>query len=372
MKKTVCILLAAVMILLGGCGKKEINIIRNEEAIKPARLAVPAELEGHDYVQLLSFDGANGIFAVNREDADRDGHETAELVVYDVHKEKTVQYLTVNLKNGTVTDAMKQGDWLYYVEHYFDEGKYILKANNGLETVQLLETVTDRGYETGIYFEEVEGGFLVCSAKADIENERYVYSFYTLSEDGPELKGPENLHNYSSNMEMKILDVEYDRENNEENHELDLWEYSIEDDSKIFVYKWDGAMRETVFMGPALPAGFVKVMGDYVFHYSENTANGGSYMMLTVTDTVNNTSRDIDFVDMQSFVSINDSYAVYKYGTPDVNIVQIEISGRDITFTPVDIDFMDVTRQNIATSRDNCLIKVQRMDKPEVELYLLK
>ena len=123
MRKILSVLFLAAVLMLTACGpeaKKEINVIKNEESVKPVQLSVPRELEGHMYVELMSFDGEYAVFRIDRAAVNENERETAEIVVYNVKSEKTVQYINLNLKKGLVTDAVKQGDWLYYVTYYPD------------------------------------------------------------------------------------------------------------------------------------------------------------------------------------------------------------------------------------------------------------
>ena len=178
----------------------------------------------------------------------------------------------------------------------------------------------------------------------------------------------EEIQTYDTDTDMKITAVDYDRENNV----LTLWTDNIVTDNTIEVNRWTGGEKEKLFSTPVVQSRFMKIMGDYIFHYSENSLNAQNYRMLTATNIKENISADIDFVNMHCFVSDNDTYGIYRYDTPNIYITQVEINGLNITMTPVELDYSDVTRGNIVTAGDSCLVKVQRNDSPEVELYILE
>ena len=104
MRKILSVLILAAVLMLTACGseaKKEINVIKNEESVKPVQLSVPRELEGHMYVELMSFDGEYAVFRIDRAAVNENERETAEIVVYNVKSEKTVQYINLNLKKAS-------------------------------------------------------------------------------------------------------------------------------------------------------------------------------------------------------------------------------------------------------------------------------
>ncbi len=92
---------------------RRLAVKENPFLIKPRELKLPAELQ-KDRVNLLSFDDDYAVFKVDRQDGDFGRITTADLVVYDVERQKVALYNNINLQTAMVYEAVYCEGRLYY------------------------------------------------------------------------------------------------------------------------------------------------------------------------------------------------------------------------------------------------------------------
>lgn len=370
MRKIIGFLMAVVMAVgITACSEpvKEIEIVKNSEAIKPVELAVPMELNGYSDVVLVSFDGRYAVFSVNRTGNFLSNHnirETAKIVVYDVETQKTVHLVNLNIPRGIVYAAAKQGNNLYFAVSFDNRRSAKVYINNGLETTELIYFQEDGNYK---FLDFVPSGENVILDVFILNSEISSHDFYLF--DGINVS---RGYSHGSVYESLILE-NLECADGENGIEYSFTEIiNNKDSNTIIANRWKGNESSMIIELPAENAKCFGLMENMVFHNVQNSENTVNTFMLAVTDTENGKTTEIDMMKISGFITGSENFGVFFHGEDYENITLVNVQDKVATFTDVDMEYNHGLDTNYRLAENSMFIWKKGNNDMPAKIYLIK
>lgn len=365
MKKLFGLLLAAVMAFsLAACGQGaevKTEIVRNSRPVMPVEIQWPKELENYHYVETVSFDGQYAIMTADRAvpvKGEITETETVKLYAYDVHRQKMMHYVNVNLTGGFVVSGAKDGDNLYYIAEYPNRNRAVLYINNGLETKEIGDIPCDNVKMNPPYILKTGDRLMVVACSEYTDTSRW--DFYLIYGENME-----KIYSHEGTNLTYLTNIGY----NADTQQVEFVQYSQPETGIWQIDRVTGGEKQLLLENKRDYLHFA-VMDNLIFHYVEDKANTDERQVLAVTDYVNGGTTKIGLMSFGGFYNYNSSFGLI-YEKDGLDMVQLKVENGAVVISPVATDFGENASFRFIGEGDSALMQKYDYNTQSFSLYVI-